>query len=247
MGYGALPLKERVYWRMNFVALVHAIFGSTFSLWTLSTYPFILDDLLHGSKNLPIVDIGASISLGYFVYDLMIVIWYYNELPQLSSIIHHSFVISGMVACLWIYQMGSAIIAIALIEDISTVFLYIRYFMSKAGVSSSSLLFRSNQTLLYISFPLFRFAHNFYIMWCIWMAYEEIQKTSILLFFGAEILFGIVGILNTFWLFRLVYSIELFRGEIEKLMASMSQSDALVLDKVHLRGPDDPDQINERN
>jgi hypothetical protein len=132
------------------------------------------------------MDLCVSLSFGYFVYDLSVVLYYYHKLPQLPTIIHHSFVIVGIFH-LWviyrfeisftfqIYQFGTVLVTIALVEDISTVFLYTNFFMEKSGVDYSSKLYRLNQMLLYLTFPVFRFLYNWYVLGLIWSMRHHIE------------------------------------------------------------------------
>jgi len=209
--YSQLSTRERIYWRMNTVAWVHALFACSHSVITLILIPQLLTDLVHGNERAPWIDLFVSFSFGYFIYDFTIVVYYYKKLPQLPTIIHHSFVILGILF-VWTYQFGTVIVTIALVEDISTVFLYTGFFFQKINMDPTAKLFRINQTLLYTTFPIFRFLYNWYVINLIWTRSDDIQKISELLFYFGMTLFITIGLLNTFWMFRLFYSVELFRG-----------------------------------
>lgn len=94
-----------------------------------------------------------------------------------------------------------------------------------------------NQTILYITFFIFRFLHNFYVLYMgkyisysfiiiinylVWQYKIEICNISKLLFICGFIVITKIGFLNLLWLFRLFSSIELFRGEIDNNSPNIS-------------------------
>ena len=97
---------------------------------------------------------------------------------------------------------------------ISVQFSYIQdSLLEKTSINPDSIFYRINQTLLYLTFPIFRFMFNWYIVSLIWGNMDVISAISTHLFGLSFCLFVTIGLLNTLWLFRLFYSGDLFRGD----------------------------------
>jgi len=220
---------------MNTVAWIHAIFASIFAVSTVIIEPNFIELALSEHKlrlqeshesiaifygRLPIthpsslyIDILCSISFGYFFHDLFVVLYHYKHLPQLPSLLHHLHVVAGILFT-WVYRFGIVFAVLALVEDVSTCFLYLGFFLKKTG-RTNTLLFKVDQLLLKVTFVMFRFMHNFRVLYSLWIHREELFEISILFFIIATAVFITIGILNTLWLFRLFSSVELFRGDNE--------------------------------
>jgi hypothetical protein len=114
----------------------------------------------------------------------------------------------------------------ALVQDISTVFLYTGFFMEKMHFDGASLRYRINQTLLYLTFPVFRYIYNWWVLSKVWNHADQICSISNLLFGFSLAFFLTIGMLNTLWLFRLFYSVELFRGKEMKRASYTKKTEA---------------------
>lgn len=58
--------------------------ASIFAVTTVVQYPEMIHNLLH-MEDLPHVAICVSLSFGYFVYDMSIVLYYYAKIPQVRT------------------------------------------------------------------------------------------------------------------------------------------------------------------
>lgn len=70
---------------LSLISRLKFVSGSIFAVYTMVRYPEIAKDLVNGNQVAPYVEIGASMSFGYFVYDMGIVLHYYSELPQVHN------------------------------------------------------------------------------------------------------------------------------------------------------------------
>jgi len=102
-------------------------------------------------------------------------------------------------------------VAFALVEDISTVFLYNGFFLKRIGLGDS-LLFTINQIVLKVAFVCFRFLFNFVILFQFFLNREKLCSISVIFFVCGIIVFSKISVLNMLWLFRLLHAVELFRG-----------------------------------
>lgn len=217
--------REAIYCRMNLGALVHAALGSLICLsilWTNSSR-IIHNNLPEPTPLLLVlpksdtfvfqVDLALGIAIGYFLYDLGVVLYYYSKLPQTPTVVHHVVVLIG---CFWVSfsRHGISFAILAMIQDISTIFLYLRFFMNIFQIPKDSYIYKTNQVFLYSTYICFRFFWNAGLGVYFWFSQEHLHIDFFLSAF-ATTFFVVIGCLNTLWLIRLCSNEDLFRGIVE--------------------------------
>jgi hypothetical protein len=175
------------------VSTVHAVICFSLALYTC-TVEEQFKDLTKSVIGRSEVTIAAIlISLGYFLYDLQMVLHYYPDLGTYPIILHHVMYLAGGIACV-LYDHAYYIIILFNLTELSTPFTNLRYFLSEAGYDVRfPVLFTINGLLMWLMFGLTR------VYLCLW-------------FFPVRVLWGQWQHLTLFPLAMIIYTVVLYLG-----------------------------------
>lgn len=92
--YKHLSIKNQVDWNTRIGSNIHAVIVTT-----MSVYAFLYDQDLANDNfctDAPFVRSGISITFGYILADLVVILWYYEYFRDLFTVVHH-------LMALWAY------------------------------------------------------------------------------------------------------------------------------------------------
>ncbi|RYR27532.1 hypothetical protein Ahy_B01g051554 isoform B [Arachis hypogaea] len=103
MRYGKLSNKQKIEWNNRGFSTVHAIFASVVSFYLLMRSDLFSDDsreelIVHRSSTFSNSVLG--ISVGYFLTDLAMILWYYPALGGMEYILHHGLSLFSIIQAL---------------------------------------------------------------------------------------------------------------------------------------------------
>ena len=187
------------------VSTVHAVICFSLALYTCTVeeqFKNVTKSVIGKSET---VIVATLISLGYFLYDLQIVLHYYPHLGTYPIILHHVMYMAGGIACV-LYDHAYYIIILFNLTELSTPFTNLRYFMSETGYDVRfPVPFAINGLLMWLMFGLSR------MYLCLWFFPVRVlwgQWQHLALFPTAMIIYTVVlylGIsaLNLFWFYKI--------------------------------------------
>ncbi|KAK6141267.1 hypothetical protein DH2020_024983 [Rehmannia glutinosa] len=88
-GYTNLSKSKQIEWNNRAMSTVHALFISTVSMYFTFWSDLYSDNLLRGP-------ITLEVSVGYFLSDLAMIIWFYPSLGTMEYVIHHLLSVVGV-------------------------------------------------------------------------------------------------------------------------------------------------------
>ncbi|XP_057733891.1 uncharacterized protein LOC130948937 isoform X2 [Arachis stenosperma] len=141
MRYGKLSDKQKIEWNNRGFSTVHAIFASVVSFYLLMRSDLFSDDsreelIVHRSSTFSNSVLG--ISVGYFLTDLAMILWYYPALGGMEYILHHGLSLFSIIQALLSGQAQIYILMVLFTES-TTPFVNLRWHLDVAGLKSSKL------------------------------------------------------------------------------------------------------------
>lgn len=177
--------------------------GTQAAFWDLESAAF--DSTATRDRSLHVVS-------GYMCYDLLILLTYWRQLADPSMLVHH--LVVGTALLLGVqYSAATFYMAVLCVNELSTVFLNLRYFLLFSGLQDST-LYLVNGLVLIASFFVFRVvtiavlvAHALYSWWDLAFVqgfYWKRPPSTRALFAGLTLLLLVHFVLNLVWFWKLI-------------------------------------------
>ncbi|KAH9770571.1 TLC domain-containing protein [Citrus sinensis] len=137
--YSSFSNIQRVEWSNRAISTVHAIFITAMSLYFVFWSDLFLDNQLASlitfrSSFLSTFTLGVSV--GYFLADLGMIIWFYPALGGMEYVIHHLLSIAA-TACAMLTREAQFYTYMVLISETTTPGINLRWYLDKAGMKRS--------------------------------------------------------------------------------------------------------------
>ncbi|KAK4795332.1 hypothetical protein SAY86_013326 [Trapa natans] len=137
--YSSLSIIKRIEWNNRAISTVHAVFITGISLYLVFKSDLYNDNALSGyityrSSFLSTSALGTSI--GYFIADLVMIVWFYPSLGGLEYVIHHLLSASS-IAYAMITGEGQLYTFMILISEATTPGVNLRWYLDIAGLKRS--------------------------------------------------------------------------------------------------------------
>ena len=214
------PQKFRDQWKKVWLwenictSWVHSLLSASLAVYSLYQTPSMLNDMISSWSGLAYCTL--SVSIGYFVYDLINLI--INDRQKgLCIMIHHVLVI--FIFYITVTNKKYVPFALsALLMEINSVFLHTRRLMHMSDVNPQGMAFQINRILLTVTFVIFR------LVVCGWMVNFIVMNRHVVR--QLHLFFGICGmcivipqnllLLNQVWLSDKKRNKQLSQAEKEK-------------------------------
>ena len=136
--YRAMPPDEKAAWDTRVVSSIHALVSFVGAVWSMVRVASLVAEVgpeaafIRGANML--IETFFAISIGYFLQDFLVIVIVRGALWSLPDLVHHTIAVAGLVVCLstqtfLFYTMW------AMLGEISTPLLNLRYICSKLGVT----------------------------------------------------------------------------------------------------------------
>jgi len=220
--YGLLSEEEKAEWVSRIVSNVHAIFASLGAFrWILNDWQTIQTDFDFAFGGSEIRHFYMMCTAGYLFYDLMLCLKYLRSFGEITTLIHHIVILIAYSLGLH-YHFGTFYMGFFLINEVSTPFLNIRWFLFKMGLTDTK-YYEWNGYQLAISFFIFRVVLNliavehmtrgFYRFYAVLISREGLP-TAVLFFL--PVLAWVHVSINLYWFWLIISKVwRKLRGEKE--------------------------------
>ncbi|KAM9685456.1 TLC domain-containing protein 4-like [Trichechus inunguis] len=85
--FNSLSLEKKIEWNSRVVASCQSLVAGVFSLYIFIFDEAAIADLLGGNSSL--LNVNIAISTGYFIFDLLLLIFYWRAIGRIAYVIHH--------------------------------------------------------------------------------------------------------------------------------------------------------------
>ncbi|CAN1312650.1 TLC domain-containing protein 4 [Linum perenne] len=139
--YNKLTAKQKMEWNNRGFSTFHAIFAALLSLHLVLVSDLFKEDDQDGMMidNYSVLsNSGLGISVGYFMTDMAMIIWYYPVLGGVEYLLHHGL---SLLSILLAILSGNAQIYILMVlfTECTTPFVNLRWYLDVAGQKNSQL------------------------------------------------------------------------------------------------------------
>jgi len=192
--YRKLSRADRIEWGSRVVSTLHAIFVTYGSGLVLLTEDVVHDHPFIGHSS--VAEWYNKVLIGYFVYDLMLVLGE-KQIRTVGTLVHHILGLIGYIASIE-YQEGLLICVLFAFTEITTPFVNNRWFLAITKKTNTK-IYIFNGLLMTLGFivvrVLFAPGYSFYAIFAHWDELQALKTLRNLIFLC---LFG-VTILNIYW------------------------------------------------
>ncbi|KAH9705999.1 TLC domain-containing protein [Citrus sinensis] len=203
--YSSFSNIQRVEWSNRAISTVHAIFITAMSLYFVFWSDLFLDNqlasLITFRSAFPST-FTLGVSVGYFLADLGMIIWFYPALGGMEYVIHHLLSIAA-TACAMLTGEAQFYTYMVLISETTTPGINLRWYLDKAGMKRSR-AYLINGILMFLAWLVVRILFFMYIFYHIYLHVDQVKQcrtcVQILVFSVPVVLF----IMNAVWFSKIV-------------------------------------------
>lgn len=185
--------------RSRLVSNIHALYSCFIAIYFYKNDPkFQSWDIVYTSDSFSLASTGT---LGYFLYDYLLIMTDFESLGGLGMFCHHVCVVSCLLGCCY-YRVYHIVVVMFCLSEITTPFVNARVIMLKMGMKDSP-YYVLNGLFMFLGFVLFRFSLVFILPY---MMLSQIDTIKTLCGFTNMVSFiGYLGMsfLNSMWTYKI--------------------------------------------
>ncbi|XP_022149741.1 transmembrane protein 56-B isoform X2 [Momordica charantia] len=202
--YGRLSDFGKVEWNNRGFSTFHALVAASSSLYLLllsSTFhPGSSDELLI-RRTSSLSDMTLGFSIGYFLSDLAMVLWYFPALGGLEYVLHHALSLFSIVQSLLSGQ-GQIYILMVLFTESTTPFVNLRWYLDNAGNKNSN-FYVVNGIALFFGWLVARILLFIYFFSHMYRNFDEVKTVFPLGFYSLLAVPPVLSMMNLFWFWKI--------------------------------------------
>ncbi|XP_020580290.1 transmembrane protein 56-B [Phalaenopsis equestris] len=210
-GYNSLSKPTKIEWNNRGFSTFHAILVAAISFYLL-VLSDLFDETAIGSivhrKSL-LSDSLLGISIGYFLTDFGMILWYFPALGGMEYVLHHVLSMYAIILSL-ISGQAQYYILMILFSEITTPFVNLRWYLDVYG-KKSSMLYICNGVALFLGWLavrillfIFFFAHTY-------LHFEQVKTIFPLGFYSILSVPPLIAVMNAYWF------LKIFKGLVKTL------------------------------
>ncbi|CAO2182532.1 unnamed protein product, partial [Urochloa humidicola] len=204
-GYSRLSHMQKVEWNNRSFSTFHALAAAA-----ISFYLVVISDLFNEEVNNGIIidrkswlsDAMFGVSIGYFLTDLAMILWYFPSLGGKEYLLHHG---------LSMYAIGLALLSgkahmyilMVLFTEITTPFVNLRWYLDVAGQKTCS-LYLYNGVALFVGWLVARIILFMYLFTHMYFHYDQARSIFTLGFYSLVAVPSTVSVMNVFWFWKIL-------------------------------------------
>lgn len=187
------------------VSTIHAFFSLSLAIYVCVGETQFSDLYQSLSGKSFVTSWSIAWSLGYYFYDLQMVIQKYPKLGETPVILHHVMYMLGAVSII-LYDYAHFILVLFNLTEASTPFVNLRWFLSESGLDAHySTLYAVNGIAMWLMFGICR------IYTCLWIfpvyiwygQWSTVVSFPYFMIFFSMLLVGGISVLNLFWYYKI--------------------------------------------
>ncbi|XP_020537746.1 TLC domain-containing protein 4 isoform X2 [Jatropha curcas] len=206
--YSNLTKMQRIEWNNRAISTLHAIFITVISLYLVFCSKLFSDShaglITFQSSSLSTFALGVSV--GYFIADLGMIIWFYPSLGGMEYVIHH---LLSMIAVAYamLTSEGQLYTYMVLISETTTPGINLRWYLDIAGLKRSR-AYLINGVVIFLAWLVARILLFIYLFYHVYLHYDQVKqmhKFGILL---ALIVPVVLSAMNLIWFWKIIKGLK---------------------------------------
>ncbi|KAH7287194.1 hypothetical protein KP509_32G043100 [Ceratopteris richardii] len=203
--YTRLSKLEKVEWNNRGFSTAHAIVISVASSYFLFFSDLFKDDVPHGPvlfRSSVTSQAILGMSVGYFISDLAMILWFYPKLGGKEYVIHHAFSMLSLNLSFFSGE-GNFYVYIVLLSEVTTPFVNLRWYLSTAGMKRTR-AYTINGVSLFFGWMMARVLLFVYLFIHLYGHFDQVRKLSRGPHYCLLIVPPCLAIMNIAWFFKIV-------------------------------------------
>ncbi|KAG8659875.1 TLC domain-containing protein 4-B isoform X1 [Manihot esculenta] len=206
--YSNLTKMQRVEWNNRAISTVHAIFITVISLYLVFCSDLYSDHraelMIFQASSLSTFALGVSV--GYFIVDLGMIIWFYPSLGGMEYVIHH-FISMVAVAYAMLIGEGQLYIYMVLISETTTPGVNLRWYLDTAGMKRSR-AYLINGVVIFFAWLVARILLFMYFFYHVYLHYDQVKQLDN---FGKVLILTVplvLSVMNIMWFWKIIKGLK---------------------------------------
>lgn len=202
--YANLKKKEKLEWNNRGFSSFHAVIVAAASLYLLTVSDLFDDDpgkelIINRSSTLS--DTLLGISIGYFISDLSMIIYYFPDLGGLEYILHHGLSLFSIIQSLLSGQ-GQMYILMVLFSESTTPCVNLRWYLDVAGQKKSK-AYVCNGVALFFWWLVARVLLFVYFFYHMYTHFDQVKEVYPLGFYSLITVPPVLAMMNLLWFWKI--------------------------------------------
>lgn len=217
--YDGLTKIQRVEWNNRGMSTAHAVYIAAMSLYFVFWSDLFADDQPAGLvtfRSSILSTFALGVSVGYFIADLGLLLWFYPSLGGKEFVLHHT--LSGIaVAYAMLSGEGQLYTFMILISEVTTPEINMRWFLDTAGLKRSG-AYLINGVMIFLAWLVARILLFIYTFYHVYLHFDQVMLMHP---FGTLLVFAVPSVLaamNMIWFGKIV------KGMVKTLTTSHQSS-----------------------
>lgn len=203
--YMKLSKDEKIEWDNRAFSTFHAILVSAMAGYLLFVGDFFQDGGPYGPvvfRSSVLSQVILGVSIGYFLSDLVMILWVYPALGGKEYVLHHLLSMTSLALSLYSGQ-GHIYIYLVLFSEITTPLVNVRWYLSKAGMKNSK-SYTLNGILLFFGWLVARVLLFGYFFIHMYLHYDQVKQIFAAGFYFLFIAPPTLALMNIFWFYKIL-------------------------------------------
>ncbi|CAA6654548.1 unnamed protein product [Spirodela intermedia] len=207
--YSRLSESQKIEWNNRGFSTFHAIVVAIVSFYLVVISDLFKDgahpELIIDRKSV-VSDAIFGISLGYFIYDLRMILWRFPALGGVEYIVHHGLSLYSFSLALLSGQAHLYILMV-LFSEITTPFVNLRWYLDLSGLKSSK-LYLWNGIALTLGWLFARIILFFFLFGHMYHNFDQVKTMFTLGFYSLLAVPSTLAVMNIFWFWKILRGLK---------------------------------------
>ncbi|KAM3269928.1 TLC domain-containing protein 4-B isoform X1 [Capsicum chacoense] len=207
--YAKLSKSQQVEWNNRSISTVHAILVTTMSLYLAFWSDLFSDNQLSGPvimRSSTLSTFVLGVSMGYFLTDLAMILWFYPSLGGLEYLVHH---LLSMVAVTYamLTGKGQLYVFMVLVSEATTPGINLRWYLDVAGMKKSK-AYLVNGFMMVFAWLVARILLFIYLFHHVYIHYDQVKHLPSFAIFLLSVVPLILTVMNLVWFWKIVKGLK---------------------------------------
>ncbi|KAG9132194.1 hypothetical protein Leryth_017055 [Lithospermum erythrorhizon] len=207
--YFSLSKPQQIEWNNRAISTLHALFITIMSLYLAFWSDLFSDDRLYGTimlRRSSLSTFALGVSIGYFLSDLGMIIWFYPSLGGSEYVVHH---LLSMVAIAYAMLAGEGQLYtyMVLISETTTPSVNLRWYLDTAGMKRSK-TYLINGIVMTLGWMVARILLFVYIFCHVYLHYDQVIKMQTFGIILVHMVPSVLAIMNIMWFAKIMRGLK---------------------------------------
>lgn len=208
-GYAGLSKSQQVEWNNRSISMVHAIFVTAMSLYLAFCSDLFSDDQLSGLVIMRSSTLSTSVlgvSVGYFLTDLAMILWFYPSLGGMEYLVHHLLSLAAVTYAMLTGE-GQLYVYMVLLSEATTPGINLRWYLDVAGLKKSK-VYLINGFMMVLVWLVARILLFIYLFYHIYVHRDQVEQVSSFGIFLLCVVPVVLAVMNLVWFWKIVKGLK---------------------------------------